>query len=79
VVADTQNHRIQIFDEKGTFLRVFGSMVRVMVNSLTPRVLLLTSREIMSWLIATTITFRFSTHKVSLPGLLGLREQEMVR
>ena len=25
VVADTGNHRIQIFDEKGTFLRVFGS------------------------------------------------------
>jgi len=25
VVADGDNHRIQIFDEKGTFLRVFGS------------------------------------------------------
>jgi len=25
VVADDCNHRIQIFDEKGTFLRVFGS------------------------------------------------------
>ena len=25
MVADTYNHRIQIFDEKGTFLRVFGS------------------------------------------------------
>ena len=25
MVADTYNHRIQIFDEKGSFLRVFGS------------------------------------------------------
>jgi len=25
VVADVSNHRIQIFDEKGAFLRLFGS------------------------------------------------------
>ena len=25
MVADTNNHRIQIFDEKGNFLRAFGS------------------------------------------------------
>jgi len=28
VVADSWNHRIQVFDEKGTFLRVLGSISR---------------------------------------------------
>ena len=66
VVADTNNDRIQIFDEKGTFLRVFGSVVRVMVNSIAQvALLLLISREIMSWLIMATIAFRFSTRRGS--------------
>ena len=66
VVADSDNHRIQIFDEKGTFLRVFGSYGSDVGQFNQPVVLLLISREIMSWLIVTTIAFRFSTLRVSL-------------
>jgi len=57
VMADSSNHRIQIFDEKGAFIRVFGSRGKVMGNS-GALVVLLTCREIMSWLNTATIVFR---------------------
>jgi len=47
-----------------------------MDNSLPRVVLLLTSREIMSWLITATIAFRFSTLRASLSGSLGLKERK---
>jgi len=56
-----------------------GQRERVMDNSFVHTLLLLISKEIMSWLIAATIASRFSTLKVTSSGSLGDLEQEMVR
>jgi len=70
---------IVVADEKEPFFVCLGQKVKVMDNSLPRMLLLLTSREIMSWLITATIAFRFSTLRASLSGSLGLKEKETVK
>ena len=65
VVAELSDHLIQIFDEKGLFFECLGLREKARGFSPTHGVLLLTGREIMSWLMETTIVFRFSIPKVN--------------
>ena len=78
IVADTFNHRIQVFNNDGSFLRSFGSKVLLKVNLTSLIVLQLIEMEMLLFVIGEIIGFRCLILKEILFEALEYMVQKMV-